>query len=513
MKKALLITWLFFSFSNSYSQLNLTGGVSMTKNNIDGEVLKQIIQQKQEEVFARLFSNIIVGYFKDKPLDKGVYNFPTYYALYNLVSDMTIGKTKTTVSKAILNSAVELAYIYSFVKYFESYQENSRGTVTQTTVDANKISTNKIVTSVKKDGEVITDKEKLKRLNFYMEAAFDVLAKDKTVQDKFYFKRQITSTEISTWYDKLGILNDPDFANESVINILGKSQKISELISDMKPQVASFLAYSGSDANLGNITKLTKTAIGLQTLKEGDINSVKLLLLEYANKTDFLFDHNVVKTLINLIVENTHFGLDENQKINQIYVDVEGLILSVDKEFITKNKKSSISSPVWFVNPRLFFTIGASTAFFLNNANSLDKEDGVVKPLRNVNLASEKIGFRIKVWDGGYTHGFSPGEVYRWHGKNYVWNRPQKKPLISSVYYNIYGSGLLYNVLNLKTNQNFDFGFASSNIGVIFFNGLEFSAGLGIVYKDGLDAKNSFFKLDFDIPIVDYLTALKNKKN
>lgn len=55
------------------------------------------------------------------------------------------------------------------------------------------------------------------------------------------------------------------------------------------------------------------------------------------------------------------------------------------------------------------------------------------------------------------------------------------KPLISSVYYNIYGSGLLYNVLDVKTNSNFNFGFVSSNVGLIIFNGLEFSAGIGFV--------------------------------
>ena len=139
--------------------------------------------------------------------------------------------------------------------------------------------------------------------------------------------------------------------------------------------------------------------------------------------------------------------------------------------------------------------------------------DGTRAAIKNINPASEKIAFRVKLWDGGYSRSFGPGETYKLRGSTFVWTEPQKKPLISSVYYNIYASGLLYNVLNLKTNENFNFGYVAGNLGLTFFNGLEFSAGLGVVYKDGLDAKNSFLKIDFDIPIVDYLTALKKKKN
>ena len=283
----------------------------------------------------------------------------------------------------------------------------------------------------------------------------------------------------------------------------------------MNGQVANFIAYAtgGTDPILKVVAGLKKNANGFTTLSEDQINDIKLLLIEFANKTDYLFDQNVVKSLINLVTENTHFGFDDNQAINQVYVDVESLILSLDKEFVTKNKRSSISSAAWFINPRLFLTIGAANGFFLNNNNQLDIVNGAPAALKNINLASEKIGFRVKVWDGGYTHAFGPGEVYKWHGKNYVWTEPQTKPLISSVYYNVYGSGLLYNVLNLKTNHNFDFGYLGSNIGLVFFNGLEFSAGVGFVYKDGLNAKNSFFKIDFDVPIIDYLTALKNKRN
>jgi len=516
MKKIIPSLILILSFSSSFpQQLNLTGGVGLAKGTIDADVLKQVIQQKQEEVFTRLFSNIIVKYFANKDPNDGVYNFATYYALYNLMTDITVGKSKTTVSKSVINSASELAYMYSFVKFYQEHQTTGLAGTDLTNANANKISNIQILRSVSKSGKRNKDTNNLQMLNFYMEAAFDVLSKSKSIQDSFYFKRPITSSEINKWYTSIGLINNSKFNTLPFTDMLGNSTTLIQLITDMNGQVANFIAYAtgGADPILKVVAGLKKNANGFTTLSEDQINDIKLLLIEFANKTDYLFDQNVVKSLINLVTENTHFGFDDNQAINQVYVDVESLILSLDKEFVTKNKRSSISSAAWFINPRLFLTIGAANGFFLNNNNQLDIVNGAPAALKNINLASEKIGFRVKVWDGGYTHAFGPGEVYKWHGKNYVWTEPQTKPLISSVYYNVYGSGLLYNVLNLKTNHNFDFGYLGSNIGLVFFNGLEFSAGVGFVYKDGLNAKNSFFKIDFDVPIIDYLTALKNKRN
>jgi len=174
------------------------------------------------------------------------------------------------------------------------------------------------------------------------------------------------------------------------------------------------LAYKGKDPLIKIVTTLNKDANGFATLTEDQVNDLKLFLLEYAGKTDYLFDQNVVKTLIGLLTENIHFVLDENQKVKEVYVDVASLILSLDKEFIAKNKKSSVASGAWYINPRLFFTIGTSTGFFFSNKNMLDKAaDGSPAALKNVTIAAEKIGFRVKLWDGGYTH---RRNLFQWAG-------------------------------------------------------------------------------------------------
>lgn len=507
-----IVLMLFLHSLSLHSQLlKVTGGASLTRNSIDAEVLSQVIRQKQEEVFNRLLSNIIVKYFAGKDPEKGVFNFATYYSLYNLVTDITVGKSKTTVSKAVINSAAELAYMYAFVKFYQQKQITSLGTLKLLSV--NKIENAIIVSELDDDGRRKINTAALLRLNYYLDAAFDVLAQDDAVQKKFYFQRPITSSEVKIWYESLGLKFNKIYKDRPFKDVTEKEIKLADLINGMKAAVPEFLAYVGKDPFIKIVSGLEKPATGFEQLKEEDINKIKLMLLEFGKSTDYLFDQNVVKTLVGLIVENTHFGVDEGQKkITRVYIDVESLILSLDKIFVAKNKKSSMSSGwFWVVNPRPFLTIGSANGFFLNPDNRLNRGDGPPTSLKNINLASEKIGIRVKVYDGGYTHAFGPGEVYTFKGNKYVWTQPQKKPLVSSVYYNVYASGLLYNILNLKTNQNFDFGYLASNVGVIFFNGLELSAGVGFVYEDGLDAKNSFFKIDFDVPIIDYLSALKNK--
>lgn len=491
---------------NAQPTLKVSGGAGITKGNIDGDLLSEVIQQKQEEVFTRLFQNIVVDYFNDGNPENGLYNFPVYYGIHNIVSDLTIGKSKTTVSKAVVNSMTEFAFIYGFVKYYQ---------LEVSTIEDKKIENAQYVTKVTDKGRVTTDANNLLLLNYYLEAAFDVLAKDDKVQKKFTFTHPITSTEISSWYGYMGMLNT-DQKNSKFKDVDGQDNTLIGLRDDMAKKIPEFIKFIENDKlsdNLHNLCSISKTPLGLEKISEEQITVVKLFLNEFAYKVDYLFDRNVPKQLFNLLVENTHFGIDDAGKTTEVYVDVESLILSLDKEFVSKQKNNPIATKWFFLNPRPFITIGTSVATFLDDRNKLDaSKDGIPSAIKNVNFATEKIGFRVTVYDKGYTSSFAPGETYKWHGRNYTWLAPQKKPVINSVYYNIYASGLLYNVLDLKTNKNFNYGFVGSNIGVRFFNGLEISAGTACIWDGGLDEKNIFAKFDFDVPIVDYLMALRKKK-
>lgn len=520
--QSIFITLIFCSFLTSAQQLKVTGGLNVTKGNIDADVLNEIIQQKQEEVFMRLFQNIVVDYFDDDDPTTGLYNFPTYYGIYNIMSDITIGKSKTTASKAVINSMTEFAFMYSYVKYYEAKVVASAIKVGDKKraekLEENKLENIQIVRGKgdKDGGRTEVNKDRLLRLNFYMEAAFDVLANSEEMQEQFTFKHPITSTEMAEWYKYYGLLNDTNYTEMSFTDVDGTTRTLAELHKNMKDSLSDFLKCikdKSLDKKILALCSISKTPLGLENITEDQVTVVKLFLNEFANKSDFLFDRNVVKQLFNLLVENTHFGTDDVGKVNEVYVDIESLILSLDKEFVNKQKSSSVSARLFFINPRPFITIGTSMATFIDNSNRLDKNDsGQLIPMKNVSLATEKIGFRVTLYDRGYTSSFSPGETYKWHGRNYTWSTPQKRPLVYSVYYNIYASGLLYNVLNVKTNKNFDYGFIGSNLGMKFFNGLELSAGVACIWDGGLESRNVFAKFDFDVPIVDYLMALKKKK-
>jgi hypothetical protein len=496
MLSAILISIsLWCSIQSQAQNLKLTGGIELTKGNIQRDVLLEIVQKKQEEIFNRLFANLIVNHFNNTEPGEGVSNFPTYYALYNMLNDLTVGKSKTTVSQALINDASELAYIYAFVLYYQSTEGgalllNNIEQAEFVAVDNNKPKYND---------------NKLKLLNYYFDAAWVVLS-DESVQSSFNFKRRVKSPEIEIWHDT-------HFKQvEKITNIpttSGSTISFNGLVTAMQDALPDF---TSTVADIGRVAALTKPRIGFSNLSLDEVNSIKTLLLQLGDVTDYLFRHNIVKNVLSLLVENLHVNNPNDVDLKQVYIDVESLILSLDKEFVSKNKRSSVASRLFFINPRPFLTIGTSNGFFLYSNRLGGKDDlGRQTSIHAINLAAEKIGVRVKLFDLNYTRSFGPGEVFEYHGTDRVWVRPQKKPTVSSLYYSIYGSGILYNLLDLKTDRNFDYGLLCGDVGLIFFNGLEFSVGIGLIYDRGFRSDHQMAKIDFSIPIVEYLSALKAK--
>ena len=92
-----------------------------------------------------------------------------------------------------------------------------------------------------------------------------------------------------------------------------------------------------------------------------------------------------------------------------------------------------------------------------------------------------------------------------------------KEPLISDIYFLAYGSGLLYKVADLATEDEFTDPIVGLGIGVAVFNSLD----LNLTYNAPLRSENDFFDnvnrdsiiaLSFDIKITDYLAAIGKKR-
>ena len=88
--------------------------------------------------------------------------------------------------------------------------------------------------------------------------------------------------------------------------------------------------------------------------------------------------------------------------------------------------------------------------------------------------------------------------------------------MVSDVYALVYGSGLLYQLLDLRTSNNFDDPIMGLGLGVSFFNALDFNIGYNWPLKDdgGLFDKFSseaLWTISFDVRISEYLARLTKK--
>lgn len=85
---------------------------SLSKGNLNAEVITEIIQQKQSEVKQRVFRNTVVTHFNSTSHKEHLNNFLTYHYLYNVMDIITSGKNKTFITKSVTHSSTEFAYVY-----------------------------------------------------------------------------------------------------------------------------------------------------------------------------------------------------------------------------------------------------------------------------------------------------------------------------------------------------------------------------------------------------------------
>lgn len=161
------------------------------------------------------------------------------------------------------------------------------------------------------------------------------------------------------------------------------------------------------------------------------------------------------------------------------------------------------------------FTVGMNTTTFINQ--NVDLGNG--ENLKNISHFSEKIGLKIKLINRGDWLPKNPGETYTGgflKKRYYTKTSAPKEPVISNWHLLIYGSGLLYTVINSSTNKEFDFPMAGIGTGITFFNDLDFNISVGVPILDKGDfgdmTDNAFLSFGFDIQIAEYLKGVAKKK-
>lgn len=538
--KAKLLFSLFFIFlikSITYGQgptLNLVGSdKSFTKGTIDTEVLTAIIQQKQEELREKVFMDVVINNFKKA--SPSVRNFSTYYYIYNVMQTITTEKNKTIITRNLLQTTSEFALVYGFTSYSVATGIKNHSNETQfyndlnlvfppqgnkkknlklygqeTAPSINAFDIDKIESTIDSDGTV--EKPNLlegKIFNFLIDMTFDALINHPDIIKNKLFKEDFKSKELSIWYNA-------DSEYQKIIKAGGsRATAAKKLRAEMDKIIGAFMSSYNDFKKFDEfVENLKAKEQGLTQMTEEQYLAMRSLIKEAIGIIQLNYDNSVVSKISDFVLDYTIIEYQEDPNNDaKLFVDIESLISALDQHYNSKSRKSSMSSKFWYVNPRLFFSIGTNYgAFFDSNSLSTDNS-GNAESLENIYFASEKIGIKIKFFDMKYTRAFEPGEKFKYRGTQRVWLRPQKQTIISDMHLIVYGSGLLYNLVDLKSNDNFNQAVVGIGIGVTFFNGLSGNIGVAVPFTDkNFKSENTYLNIGFDIPIIEYISALSKKK-
>lgn len=530
----ILLVTSFTKLSAQGPTLNLLGsGSTVTKGTINTEVLTGIIQQKQEELRQRVFKDIVVANFKRG--DASVNNFTTFYYIYNVMKVITSEKNKTIITQNLMQRTTEFALAYGFTAFSidagiakysnttnfyselnnlfpsqNSAKENMKqyGIETVPTITNFKIEDIKSVATNGGDEIQKTNLFKGKIFNFLIDLTFDALINNQTVKDNNLFKDKFDKTEISIWY------NADNEYQKMLAEGGAKQASALKLRAEMDKVVAGFMTNFDNYKQFAQFVKNLKAQEqALTDMTQDQFLAMRSIIKEAIEIIRLNYDNSVVSKISDFLLDYTiiEYRQDDASKAN-LYVDIESLISALDQHYNSKSRKSSMSSRFWYINPRPFFSIGVNYASF-PNTNTLTKDaSNNAQNLQNLYFASEKIGLKIKFFDRKYTRSYSPGEKFKYKGTERVWLRPQEQKTISDAHLIIYGSGLLYNIANLKSNDNFNYAIVGTGLGLTFFNGLSANIGIACPFTDKrFNKDNMYFNFGLDIPIIDYIAALTKK--
>lgn len=192
-----------------------------------------------------------------------------------------------------------------------------------------------------------------------------------------------------------------------------------------------------------------------------------------------------------------------------ITLDVPSVILELYEKYsdYKVNNRMTFTLPVRVLFPKVLFSIGANVGFLGSD--------------QKINyFASEKIGLKSILYDWNYTRSQPKGKEFIYGG---VWKRMRAvrhvdsySPLVHEVHLMAYGSGLLYNIANLKSTNMTNDPILGYGIGLKFYNGLGLNVSLASQVPNSTLSesfgRNTFVNVGFDIPIIEYLSALRKKE-
>ncbi len=188
---------------------------------------------------------------------------------------------------------------------------------------------------------------------------------------------------------------------------------------------------------------------------------------------------------------------------NSVTIDVETLALDLYTKFGDKQRNrfnAMLNVGINYMGKMnkdaYTFVAGSDTVSF--NQNS---------------FISEKIGVRVNLFDWNRKRAFGDYNF----GTDAIKNQRRAtkigaEPLVNNLHLQVYGSGLLYQIKALNSEDKFTKPLAGVGLGLTFFNGLDFSVNYTTPDVNPDKLKDGFICLAFDVDISEYLSAARSKQ-
>lgn len=274
---------------------------------------------------------------------------------------------------------------------------------------------------------------------------------------------------------------------------------ISDMMEQMSKALAKQLISDEKNLKLYNQNQVFFTILG--KLYELNIVSTYNDYLNALTDIGDTYPSHRVQTALNTTISllKDYLTFSEKNETLTVRFDVETSLLKLS------NIKYHRYQPFKF-----HFTLGANT---LNFAKGIEMDDEILK---TYSFVGEKIGLKYVIRDWDFTNTFQKGETYKYYGKTNTRKIPAKKPSVSNVHILLYGSGIIYNLVNTGTTANFNAPLLGIGPGLTFFNNLDLNITFGVPliagnsFRENLDY--NYWSVGFDIQFTEYYNKVREKQ-
>jgi hypothetical protein len=350
----------------------------------------------------------------------------------------------------------------------------------------------------KQDSSLKADIQNLVKIYFYIDKAIKQIEATKSETDNITRLKTYADILYTFNSDFIPLLKNQSFRSFKYIDIIDSMNlfnndfftniiSTNEVLNKYKSEIPQFLLL---------VSKLYQ-------FDRGSTISEYMKLLDDIGTT-FPDDNvrNALSTVLKFVKDYSVIEKKDNNK-EVLSFNVESFLYKLQTIKPYSNKRLSF-----------LFTVGVNNAMF---SKDLVLPDSSIS--RNLSFVGEKIGLKYTLHNWAFSRTRNPGETYRtstWivNTSTFIKTGPPKEPIVSNWHLLAYGSGILYNLVNTKTQKEFNMPIIGIGTGLTFYNGLDFniSWGVPIMANRPISSDNGFWNIGFDIQFIEYYDRLMEKR-